>query len=516
MCRESSKTFVILYCNADPPPPVNSKLGSGVFCSGRDFTEHGAPAPLPKVNIPLLCPLCVNLSKQDHQAAAAPPARLLPNAEPTALPTSSLSQRMQQESSGSAVGFVSMQQGSSGSAVEGGSWVAEVTNSPRVDQSGAGVCPAQLSDLLTRKLLCEPCRENLHQANLIVKPLEAEKLQAQICKQHQEHANKGDGRPHPLLSQSGSWIIGRSMSLAAMVVQIMPLLFVHPLLFTLRRAAFLAGFTQLWPRYSQEPQAISLPLLPLIISWLLMWAMSSVALPIGGVAMKWLLVWRFKPGRQVWPLWSCYFLRSWLVQQLLFICGRGAWAAHPALLRFYYQLLGARIGSSVVIDPRAKLFNHDLIAIGDDCCVDGNVRLQPAAYEFGHMTLQPITIGSGCCLATGCCIAPGTNLSPGCCLPPMTSSHDVPYPHNDPWRHKGVISGWGTMKGPVQGDAWGHQFRPFCRSTFPAPGLLFRLILGWPMLLIVNVALPNMPALAFIFLMLSSVKLRADSQLELW
>jgi len=56
-----------------------------------------------------------------------------------------------------------------------------------------------------------------------------------------------------------------------------------------------------------------------------------------------------------WRLWSCTYLRYWLGHQLLYVCGTGMWSAHPTLLTLYYRLLGASIGSGVVIDPKAKV-----------------------------------------------------------------------------------------------------------------------------------------------------------------
>ena len=50
-----------------------------------------------------------------------------------------------------------------------------------------------------------------------------------------------------------------------------------------------------------------------------------------------------------------YYLRWWLVDQLLALCGRGVFRATPALLRVYYRLLGARIGRGAIIDRRAKV-----------------------------------------------------------------------------------------------------------------------------------------------------------------
>ena len=62
-----------------------------------------------------------------------------------------------------------------------------------------------------------------------------------------------------------------------------------------------------------------------------------------------------------------YYLRWWLVDQLLALCGRGVFRATPALLRVYYRLLGARIGRGAIIDRRAKVPPPPLLPL-PRCC----------------------------------------------------------------------------------------------------------------------------------------------------
>ncbi len=52
------------------------------------------------------------------------------------------------------------------------------------------------------------------------------------------------------------------------------------------------------------------------------------------------------------------------------IGGRGVFEWHPALLSWYYQLGGAKIGKGVSIHPKALLSDFDLITIGDGACID--------------------------------------------------------------------------------------------------------------------------------------------------
>jgi hypothetical protein len=58
---------------------------------------------------------------------------------------------------------------------------------------------------------------------------------------------------------------------------------------------------------------------------------AGLLLPLAGLAGKWVVVGRYRPGQH--PPWGFYFLRWWLVDQWLDVCGRGLFAATPAGLR---------------------------------------------------------------------------------------------------------------------------------------------------------------------------------------
>jgi len=86
-----------------------------------------------------------------------------------------------------------------------------------------------------------------------------------------------------------------------------------------------------------------------------------------------------------WPLWGSHYLRTWLTHQLLSICGRGLWAAHPALLAFYYRLLGACIGRGVVIDAAARVCYH--LAVPFSCCLSSSLPALPLVCVDFHGTV---------------------------------------------------------------------------------------------------------------------------------
>ena len=50
--------------------------------------------------------------------------------------------------------------------------------------------------------------------------------------------------------------------------------------------------------------------------------------------------------------------------------------------------------------PSLQLNHFDLLTLGSECRVDGGVKMQPAAYEGGHMELQVCVMlywGAGLC-----------------------------------------------------------------------------------------------------------------------
>ena len=79
------------------------------------------------------------------------------------------------------------------------------------------------------------------------------------------------------------------------------------------------------------------------------------------------------------------YLKWWLVEQIINIMGRGFFrddipiiGGH--LMRFYYVLMGASIGTNVKIHKDAKLGQADLLSIGDNVALD-NCTMRPFSIE---------------------------------------------------------------------------------------------------------------------------------------
>ncbi len=78
------------------------------------------------------------------------------------------------------------------------------------------------------------------------------------------------------------------------------------------------------------------------------------------VALKWIVMGRTKPGR--YPLWGAYFFRWWFVQRL-YALAHPSYLANSPIMRLYLRLLGAKVGSGVMI-AHAQFGAADLVKIG--------------------------------------------------------------------------------------------------------------------------------------------------------
>jgi acetyltransferase-like isoleucine patch superfamily enzyme len=142
------------------------------------------------------------------------------------------------------------------------------------------------------------------------------------------------------------------------------------------------------------------------------------------IALKWLVIGRYEPG--VYPMWSAYHLRWWFVNQALRAAGRGVFAMHPALLRLYMRLLGARVGKNVEVSELARLGEYDLLQIGDNCQIDKALVRGFCVERDGYFRLGRISIGRNAVINTYTQLAPGTVVADGQVLGPHASSYDSP------------------------------------------------------------------------------------------
>lgn len=151
---------------------------------------------------------------------------------------------------------------------------------------------------------------------------------------------------------------------------------------------------------------------------------SYILTPITAIIFKWVVIGYYKPG--VYPMWSTYHLRWWIVNQALLISGRGIFAMHPALERIYMQLLGARVGSNVRVSKLARFGEYDLLDIGDNCLIDKAIVRGFCVERDGYFRLGRIMIGDNVVINTYTQLAPDTIIMDNQVFGPHASSHDDP------------------------------------------------------------------------------------------
>jgi non-ribosomal peptide synthetase-like protein len=114
------------------------------------------------------------------------------------------------------------------------------------------------------------------------------------------------------------------------------------------------------------------------------------------IGLKWLVLGHIQPGR--YPLWGSYYIRFWLVRNLISALPLDRLCGTP-LLPLVYRLLGAHIGQNVHLETD-QLVAFDLISIGDGTSVDDTASLLGSTVEEGELLIGPIQIGNGCFIGT--------------------------------------------------------------------------------------------------------------------
>ena len=153
-------------------------------------------------------------------------------------------------------------------------------------------------------------------------------------------------------------------------------------------------------------------------------ATSYIITPVTAILFKWLIIGFYKPG--VYPMWSTYHLRWWIVNQALLVSGKGIFGMHPALERLYMQLLGANVGKNVQVSKLATFGEHDLLDIGDNCQIDKALVRGFCVERDGYFRLGRISIGNDVVINTYTQIAPDTEIGDGQVLGPHASSYEDP------------------------------------------------------------------------------------------
>ncbi|KAI9309236.1 hypothetical protein BJ944DRAFT_137912, partial [Cunninghamella echinulata] len=190
--------------------------------------------------------------------------------------------------------------------------------------------------------------------------------------------------------------------------------------------------------------------------------------PFFAILCKWVIIGRYRAGR--YPLWGQYYLRWWFVHQVTRVAGRGIFKTNPSWYCWYLRMMGAKVGRNCVVDIHADIQEFDLVTIGDGCSFD-NCSVRPFSLSKGHMNLNEIVVGNNCVVGLKSAVASGSHLPSGTVMGPLTSSHS----------HDIKTGGSAHVDTPE-----GMAYADLCRTNFPQPHMLFQLLVGWPIIIVIN------------------------------
>lgn len=137
------------------------------------------------------------------------------------------------------------------------------------------------------------------------------------------------------------------------------------------------------------------------------------------------------------------------------------WIRVTPFLPLYHRLMGMKVGRRVQINT-AVVADQNLISIGDDTVIGGDVTLVAHAAERGKLVTAPITIGRdvtvglmavifpGCQIGDGAVIAAGAVLSKGTRVGPGEVWAGVPA-RRVGRRHSRRAAGQAGQDGPTRG-----------------------------------------------------------------
>lgn len=156
------------------------------------------------------------------------------------------------------------------------------------------------------------------------------------------------------------------------------------------------------------------------------------------IFLKHTLLGKVEPGR--YPVYGGFYLRWWFVRQVVQGAAgmvQGCWGSTEVLCMFY-RAMGATIGNDVSIDSSVKMFDADLIEIGDQTCLERATRVVPHAIENGELILVPIKIGFNSRIRVRAYVAGGAVVPDGVSVEPLstasafTNSYTVASPSTPP------------------------------------------------------------------------------------
>lgn len=195
--------------------------------------------------------------------------------------------------------------------------------------------------------------------------------------------------------------------------------------------------------------------------------------PLLLVLSKWLLIGRYRAGH--YPIWGGYYLRWWLVDWCRNFFGRGIFGITPQTLNFFYRLMGARIGSDVIISLDCEIAEYDLVFIDDGARVDAAI-IRGFTVDNGCMLLGEASVGKNSSVGIKSVIAPNVPVPANAHLGPSATSYEV--------------------------ESMGKENLRFNRAAQPKPSIWTLILFGYPITFMVSL-ISLAPSFAIIYWLIS-------------
>ncbi|KAL2486015.1 4-coumarate--CoA ligase [Abeliophyllum distichum] len=119
-------------------------------------------------------------------------------------------------------------------------------------------------------------------------------------------------------------------------------------------------------------------------------------------------------------IWSLDFIKWWTLYKAQEVSSK-VLAVHlrgTVLLKYWFQMFGAKIGSSVVLDT-VDITDPALVHIGEGVVIAEGVLIQSHEMRNGILSFRPIRIGKSCSIAPYAVIQKGTVLGEGTQVPAL-------------------------------------------------------------------------------------------------
>ncbi|THW54305.1 hypothetical protein D6D20_10310 [Aureobasidium pullulans] len=181
------------------------------------------------------------------------------------------------------------------------------------------------------------------------------------------------------------------------IAQILPLLFIF----------FLQSIEILVPYLLFDFHAVAGRIGFAILTAYAVFVVIPPALSVVAITSKWLILGRVRPGEH--PLYGVYYFRWWLVDRVTSLANPKL-IADSGLYPFFLRAMGAKVGRFCHLGALQIGPCHDLVEIGDDVVIGGDVLLGVSTIERGKLILRRIVIENGASIGSRCAIEGGTTV----------------------------------------------------------------------------------------------------------